>query len=352
MRIVSVVETWEGSDGHGFLRALRRMGLSVVNVDPATFMPGGWTSPGLRALRRAVEPAVVRRLAARVTYECEQLGAEMLFVLKGRYVTRQAVDGARRAGAVAVNFYPDVSFMAHGRHLPAALPAYDWVFTAKSYGVADMRRILGIENSEFLPHGFDPELHRPTPVGEGDRERYGCEVSFIGTWSPKKQAYLEHLSRELPGLDLRIWGMQWENAAATLGHAIQGRGVLGTEYVKAIACSDINLGLLSEAREGASSGDLTTARTFHIPATGSFMLHERTPELSQLFAEGIECAAFSTPDELVAQVSRYLSDSAARVAMAAAGRERCLQSGYSLDDRARRVVERARSLRQAGVTAT
>ena len=37
------------------------------------------------------------------------------------------------------------------------------------------------------------------------------------------------------------------------------REVLGAEYAKAIRLSKINLGILSEVRKGASSGDLITA---------------------------------------------------------------------------------------------
>lgn len=350
MRIVSVLDTWEGSNSYAFLRALRRLGHSVVNVDPSTFAPSGWSGRPLRGVRRALEPPIVRQLTDRIVTECRALEPDMLFVYKGRYVTRQAVDGARATGAIALNYYPDVSFLAHGRYLPAALPTYDWIFTTKSFGVADMERVLGVRHAEFLPHGFDPEVHAPIEVDHIDRHRYACEVSFIGTWSPKKQQLLESLVRALPDITLRIWGAQWGNAAKTLERWTEGRGVLGREYAKAIVCSDINLGLLSESRKGASSGDLITSRTFHIPATASFMLHERTPELLASFVESAECAAFEGSEELIEQVRRYRSLSAERTTIGARARERCLRSGYSIEERAMVVLRRAEELR--GVRAT
>ena len=93
--------------------------------------------------------------------------------------------------------------------------------------------------------------------------------------------------------------MQWERAGARLARWVEAREVLGAEYAKAIRLSKVNLGILSEVRKGASSGDLITARTFHIPACGGFMLHERTAEVAQFFTEGAECGMFAGAEEMI-----------------------------------------------------
>jgi spore maturation protein CgeB len=77
--------------------------------------------------------------------------------------------------------------------------------------------------------------------------------------------------------------------------------------------------------------ETSTARTFEIPASGSFLLAERTPEHEQYFEEGREAEFFSTEAELVEKLRKYLSDSAARARIAAAGRLRCTRSGYSYE---------------------
>jgi len=48
----------------------------------------------------------------------------------------------------------------------------------------------------FMPPAFHPEVHRKFACDASDHERYDCDVSFIGTWSPKKQALLEARSIE------------------------------------------------------------------------------------------------------------------------------------------------------------
>jgi len=182
-----------------------------------------------------------------------------------------------------------------------------------------------------------------------DHARYDCDVSFIGTWSPKKQRLLEHVQRELPEIRLRIWGSQWEKARGSLGSRIEGRHVLGIEYAKSLISSKINLAILSEVRTGASAGDQITARTFQIPATGAFMLHERTDEFGDYFREGIECACFETPEDLTTAIAYFLEHPRQRQEIAQAGYRRCLQSGYAVDDRAGVVLTKLAEIRAAGV---
>jgi spore maturation protein CgeB len=347
LRILAVAEVWEGSNAYAFVRAFRRMGHTVAVVPSENFVPTAWRRKSLRALRRLLEPVFVREFGEALVAEARHLRPDLFFVFKGRYVTPEAIGAVKALGAVAINFYPDVSFLAHGKHIPRALPAYDWVFTTKTFGLADMEQRLGVRSASFLPHGFDPELHHPIELGAEDLETYACDVSFVGTWSPKKQRMLEHLCASLPSLRVRVWGSQWGPARASLGARVEGRHAVGREYVKALVGSKINLAILSEARAGASSGDRITSRTFHIPATGAFMLHERNDEFLEYFREGVECACFGDPDELVAQVERYLSDDAGRRAVAEAGRRRAVESGYAVDDRARSVLDRFEALRRA-----
>lgn len=353
LRILAVADLWQGSNAYAFVRAFRRLGHSVRTVPSETFVPGRWRSRPLRALRRLLEPALVAEYTAELLREAALLRPHLFFVYKGHYVTAEAVEGIRAGGAVAVDVYPDVSVLAHGRHIPRALPAYDWVFTTKKFGLGDMARLLGVERASFLPHGFDPEVHRPLPLDAEDRAAYACDVSFVGTWSPKKQAFLErlaaHLDAQAPPLQtarLRVWGEQWEPARRTLGSRLEGRPVLGLEYAKAIAASRVNLGILSEARQGASSGDQITSRTFHIPACGGFLLHERTAELAEHLREGAECAAFAGPEEMAEQAVRYLGQEEERARMAAAGLRR-VAAEASIEHRAAVVLAKVAELRGA-----
>jgi hypothetical protein len=330
---------WLGSNARASFMALRRLGHSIQVIDEHLYNPAPWRSTSLRIVRRILRPLLVRELYLEAKRLADTFRPDGVFVFKGNAVHPKLIRFYKGRGVPVVNFYPDVSFVVHGKCLPKALPLYDHIFTTKSWGVADMQSQLGVQSVSFLEHGFDPEIHHPIQLTEEDRARYGCDVVFIGTWSPKKEALLASLRKALPAVRIRIWGCQWERSTAgELKPAIMGDEVVGDEYAKALQGASICLGILSERRTGASSGDLITSRTFNIPACGAFLLHERNEESVRYFEEGKEAAFFESPQHLVRQVEHYLAYPAERVVVAQRGWQRCVASGYSLEQRMEAVI--------------
>ena len=232
---------------------------------------------------------------------------EFLLVFKGMLLHRSTLQLFRQKRIPVYLIYPDVSFHDHGGNIWDCLPYYDCVFTTKSYHEHDPRVEGHVRQLQTVAHGFDDEVHRVIAVTGKLRATYGCDASFVGAWSPKKEFLLKALVFGLPELDLKIWGPSWYRADASIRRFWQGRGAWGDETAAIYACSRINLGLLSEAGTGATSGDQTTARTWQIPACGGFMLHEETSELLAAFELDREVAVFRDATDLVAKVRYWLS---------------------------------------------
>ena len=243
-------------------------------------------------------------------------------------------------GVVRYCYYPDLSFTAYGKYLPEALKEYDWVFTTKSFGTKDLQKQLGITLRSYLPHAYDPDVHHPRKVTPAVWQAFGCDVSFIGGWSPKKEHILEQLITKRPQLNLKIWGDRWQNlrAESPLRPYTQFRAIMGIGYATAISCSKINLGLLQDNIPGASQGDRITSRTFHIPACGGLLLHERTPDLLDIFTEDEDCACFETIDELVQKIDELLANEANELPFAASGYA-LVTSAHSRDHRVNHILE-------------
>ena len=125
---------------------------------------------------------------------------------------------------------------------------------------------------------------------------------------------------------------------------VRGDGIWGDRYPIALTCAKIALGLLSKRIP-----ETTTTRTFEIPATGTFMLAERNTDHLAHFEEGKEAEFFTSDDELRDKIRFYLRHDAARIRIAAAGRERCLKSAYSHEHQMRRVFERLRERNRTAV---
>ena len=339
-----VSHTWLGANDYSYVRALRRAGHSVRVVSDEGFFASDLRNPVLRAARRIASPFLLADYQRGLLEEAEGLEPHLFFVFKGTYVKAETIARIKANGAVAINFYPDVGLASESRSIAEAMGRYDWVFTSKSFRVEELKRHYRVAGASFLPHAYDPEVHRPTELDADDVAKFGCEVGFVGTWSWKKEQMLAGLRAAMPDLNLKIWGNQWERAATHFGSALMRKPVLGVEYAKAIQASQISLALLVEAPIDADSGDLTTARTFEIPAVGACMLHERTSEASGFFEEGRECAMFDEATGLVDAVRRLRGSEEARIRIAAAGHARALSSGYSYDARAQAVIDKAISL--------
>lgn len=338
-RAIVVCDQWLGSNGYAAMKALRRTGWSVDVAAEWEFIPVRWRTPGMRAIGRMLRAAAVREFNAHVVTLARDVRPEMLLVFKGTFVQSETLDSVRKLGVRSYCFYPDVSFRTHGPYLPAALPRYDWVFTTKSFGLHDLSEQLGMTRASRLDHAFDPDLHRPVRLTTDEMSRYQCDVSFIGTWSPKKERILTALATARPQLRLRVWGDQWDraNTAGVLGKSIEHRPVVGAEYVRAIAASTINLGILSEQRTGSSAGDQITSRTFHTAACGGFLLHERTEEVLRIFGDGTSIVCFGDDTEMIARIDEYLAVPHRRDVIAESGR-RTVESNHSWDARIHEIL--------------
>ena len=122
--------------------------------------------------------------------------------------------------------------------------------------------------------------------------------------------------------------------------------VWGPDYTKALCGARLALCFLSKRNR-----DGYTRRCFEIPATGTPMLSEYSPELAAMFREGVEADFFRSGDELVRKVEFYLSHDVARRELGAAGLERARADGHDVDTRMLtmlRDLRIANPIRQAG----
>jgi hypothetical protein len=266
--------------------------------------------------------------------EAKRFRPDIFIAFKGNYIEPETLQHLRKAGITLYNYYPDTSAFSHGKWLARSLPEYDCIFYTKPFWYGDVIKRIPLKSGVFLPHGYSPELHRPVVLDAVDRSDCGCDVSFIAAHMPHKEQILSGLISLRPDLDLRIWGWRWAERCQTaaLRRCIMGYPILGEACVRAIIASRINLAIMSGRVAGASSGDLTTSRTYTIPASGGFMLHERNPEVLELYREGQEIECFDTVEELAEKIDYYLAHPEERERIAKAGHARCVPA-YSYDNR-------------------
>jgi spore maturation protein CgeB len=339
MKIVAIGPLWRGSNAGGLFRALSREGCLLDVVDEYYYLSFHSCYLPLKIVQKLIRSWQVKEFNAAIRRSLDVFTPDVLLVYKGAFVLPGTLKYAESKGIKLALFYPDVSMATHGKYLQATIPLYHIVFTTKTFGIKDFENAFGIKNSHFIPHGFDPEVHRKLEGNENDMLTFGCDVSFIGTYSPKKAKWLSVLKEKCPDINLKIWGDQWNKATnPVINSSIQGRAVLGDLYALAIQYSKINLGILSEQVTGASSGDLITSRTFHIPGSSGFMLHERNEESVLYYEDNKETVFFNGVDDMVGKVKYYLAHPDARENIRLAGYKRALRD-HSLDQRAKKIIQ-------------
>jgi len=332
-RILVATDPVFGSSGRGVVSALRRLGNEVRVANYREIIPKV-TTTRLKVLRRFFLPWFVRDYNSHLLGVEKEFRPEIFMAVKGAYILPDTLRTLRGRGVRTYNFYPDVSAFTHDRHIPTALPVYDHIFSTKSFHSRDFRERLGIRDVTFVPHGYDPEVYYPHELSDWDRTRYETDVCFIGSHSPKKERLIAAIARDLPDVTMKVWGNLWTSGCRSpeLRPFITGQPLDGWAYAKAVRASRICLGINSEAVRGSSSGDLMSQRSFEIPASGGFMIHERNDEVLSFYEEGREIICFDGSDELVDGVRHYLEHPDERLAMAAAGHLRCAPA-YTYDER-------------------
>ncbi|MCH7591428.1 MAG: glycosyltransferase family 1 protein [Planctomycetes bacterium] len=103
--------------------------------------------------------------------------------------------------------------------------------------------------------------------------------------------------------------------------------------------TDSRVGWQLDQQGLAPVGDSVSSRTFHIPASGGFLLHKRTREVLEYFEEGKEIACFDSSAELVEKVKYFLANEQERQQIAKAGYERCVREN-SFANRVRVIIDK------------
>lgn len=265
---------------------------------------------------------------------CASAKPHLLVAVKGLYILPETLIALKDAGVTLYNYYPDTSIYNQHKALPITLPYYDCVFVTKLFLEEEAPARWGTRNCHFLPHAYDPNVHRPIEIQTEDKQRLGASIVFVARHSGYKENLLAQLMPYIPALDIKIYGNGWVEHCTDrrLRVCAQGWAPCGDDYARVLQSGKINLAIMNGPAKGASQVDEMTTRSFEIPACKAFMLHQRTREMQMYYKEGAEVACFETPRELAEKIGYFLAHPEERAEIAESGYRRCVPS-YSYDKR-------------------
>jgi spore maturation protein CgeB len=219
------------------------------------------------------------------------------------------------------------------QYLKNSLPIFDIVYTTKPRNLTELPT-LGAKKVVCIYQAFERNFHQPLSLSPEEQKLWGADVGFVGFFESDRAEQMLFLAER--GTKVRVWGFNWQawqNIHPNL--LVEAKPVFNQDFIKVLNATRINLNFLRKINR-----DRHTSRSLEIPACQGFMLAERTDEHLQLFTEGKEAEFFASREELLEKVQYYLTHETERQSIAKAGRERCLQSGYSHHDRLKVMLEK------------
>jgi spore maturation protein CgeB len=342
MKILYAAELSPNSSALYRLWALERLGYTIIPVNTLDYPS---SNPVLRKIthRTCVGPRVDRlnrdllRIAA-----AEK--PDVLWADKVLWARPRTLSTLRKMGVATVSYMIDNPFGTRQdpgwRLYMKDIPFYDLHVVQRDRNIFDYHE-RGARDVIKIQTAYEPTLQYPPPADWTDANR-DREVSFIGTPYDDRADTLVKLS-QLKQFAVTISGNRrsWQRAIGSVNFPLLYREgeLYQKQYREAIWRSKINLSFLTHSNQ-----DEFVHKSFEVAACEGFLLAERSQGHLQRFREDEEAVFFSTFDELVQKIQRYLPDEAARARIAAAGCSRARRDGYHNDHQVELIVERVQQL--------
>ena len=276
--------------------------------------------------------AARRRTAIDFLVRVRQMRPDLIVLLKTDDLPRGTIALARAAapGCTIVAFHPDDPFNIRRVRGPSHPRAVSQIRAVDHYFIWSERiaqRIRRVSTTAVSYLGFacDPEFTRPIALSETDHARFDADISFVGNWAPKREAWLAPLARDAE-LRLAIWGeSDWQNLARDPNVRASWRGLAtGDDFVRAVLCSRASINILRPQNETAEN-----MRTYEVPACGGVLLAEWSAQQSHVFRDGVEALYAKSPAELVERARFAVRIShEARSSLTAAALNRAMEQTY------------------------
>ena len=323
------------------LWALERLGHQIISLNAYDYTFGNPLIEKV-AFRVAAGPMV-----SRLNRDLLQMAAaekpDLLWTDKLLSMRPETLDRMRAMGIATVSYMIDNPFGPRQdpgwRLYMKDIPHYDLHVVQRDKNILDYRQ-RGARDVIKIQTAYEPTVHFPPPEGWSDKDR-DRGVSFIGTPYDDRADTLDKLSQL--GFPVTISGNRraWERALTPEAFArIYREGELYLQqYREAIWRSKINLSFITHSNQ-----DEFVHKSFEIAGCGGFLFAERSEGHLQRFRENEEAVFFSSFEELVQKIRRYLPDEDARRRIAAAGQARAVRDGYHNDHQVSLIVDRAQTI--------
>ncbi len=259
-----------------------------------------------------------------------------LFIVKGTFLLPDTLVKVKETHPTLkiCCFNPDNPFISESwggsnhSNIRDAIPYYDHYFIWSKQLMNKIKE-TGDVQTHYLSFAVDSKL-----IKKFDKTSFKYDLSFIGNSDVERRKWISRsadLIDKYSTIDhIDIFGLYWKQH----NNISLNGGKFGDNYFRVFSESKININILRSQNKNE-----TNMRTFEIPATGNFMLHEESEGAKNFFEADVDAVYFNSPEELLDKAQYYLKNEALRFKIAQSGYEKSLRSGYTYDDKLKQVIK-------------
>ena len=327
MRILVPTPLYGGSLPIAFhcAEAFRKLGHSVDVLDLSPYYPLYSAVEKITTdphHRKSLQGLFATYLAELIAARAMDWNADLVWAVAQTPLTPSALEEMSHEGIhSAFWFVEDYTVFNYWRELA---PHFDAVFTIQRGHFHDELESIGVKHASYLPCAANPEIHHPRNLTEGERERFGSDVSFVGAGYGNRQTLFAQLALK----NFKIWGADWPADSGAFRYVQEGSRRVSTEETAAIySATKVNLNLHSSPHHAGinPNGDYVNPRTLEIAACGAFQLVDARSELAALLNPGEEIVVFERADEIPGLIEYYLEHPDERQLIADRARQRVVK---------------------------
>lgn len=300
----------------GWVKGLRQAGCQVVDfnfADRLAFYAGAHMKRGRRWVRAFEGEGSIRLAAKGIEHLCYEFWPDLVVIISGFYVPAEVYGLMRARGHRVVLICSEEPYETD-RDLARAELA-DLVILNDP---TNLERFQAVNpNTHYLPHAYDPDVHRPgppTPDAVSD-------FAFVGTAFPSRVEFFEAV--DWGTIDVALAG-NWQvlDEASPLrkfmAHDI-GANCPNDQAVILYQSTKASVNLYrKEATEGGSTDGVSMSpREIELAATGCFFLREPRAEGARVLPM---LPTFCDPDDFAGQLRWWLAHDSRREAAVSAAR--------------------------------
>ena len=232
--LVCSFEPW--SLGLSYLKAFEKLKYECVCFDMAEEYEKVSPLTRNRYTNSVIFPYAAAAMNKKLLKAAKDCDPGLIFIHKGQWIFPETLKKIKTdTRALLFIFNPDDPFNlnrgASSEFIRNSIPLYD-VYFIWSKTLALKLKYAGAKMVEYLPFGFDSELHHPVAHAEEVNSDFNSDVTFVGNWDREREKWLS----ELKGYELAIWGADyWKTRCRnrSLRASWRGRVVIGDEMSKA-----------------------------------------------------------------------------------------------------------------------